>query len=368
MAERILCVTNVALDTPGGRADALKTRVETLEKHGFKVDFFLIEKPYESFNPLKLHQFKKTVLKEGYKLVWSMNNPFALHIPPLLMKMAGYDFKWIAEFRDPIYLNPDPSKNKVKCIYKRIEKEIINYSDLVVLLRGIQIDEIDLTKEYGKEVLKKTVFLPYVGFTRPIYSYPNQNRFVITYAGSFYENWIEPYTFLEAFSEFVKKERIDPHKIVVRFFGDWNPKYTKYVEKLGISDYVEVFGWVKKDVLTKYFEDTTLFLYIGGALPENRKNVSIKIWDYLKFGKPVLVLADESFLVRSFIRGYKLGYVSSYEYPNDIERTLKKIFEDWHKNKFVKSYRKSVKYISKLKRTTHDIEFVHACISLITGL
>ncbi len=360
--EKILCVTNVTLDSPGGRAEALKTRVKTLERYGFTVDFFLIKKPYNSFNPVILHNFKKIVKKGEYRLVWSMNNPFTLHIPPLLLKMAGYDFKWLAEFRDPIYLNPDPKKFKI--VYRLVEEKIFQKADAVVIIDGSQADTIDYVKEYGGDIVDKIHVLPYCGsdFNKcKDTEYEYGPLFKILYAGSFYKGWIEPITFFKGFRIFIDSYNIPPDRVQVNFFGDWKKEFSKIINELKLDDFIATHGWKRRSELEPFFRESNLFLHIAGSNEKNMKNISYKVWDYLCYAKPILALSDKDFDITEFILKNRFGYVAEYNNPREISKQLWKAFCEYGTEAVIKRVKKIIKNRKKFSRDIHDESFVRVC-------
>jgi glycosyltransferase involved in cell wall biosynthesis len=357
--KKIVCVTNVGLDEPGGRAAALKTRFETLEKDGWIVDQLILKNHHNVF--LKTFELKRKIIN-GFKLVWSMNNPFTLHLPPLILKKAGYDFKWIAEFRDPIYLNPDPKKFRM--VYRIVEKEIVSESDAVVIVLGMQVDKIDFLKIYNRELNGKIFVLPFAGL-EDICSDPSPCKktmpFTITYAGSFYKDWIEPLSFLVGFNKFVGKLNLKDEDVQVRFIGDWDEEYSKKVKKLNLQGYIKIKRWMNKKDIIPLFMNSHLFLYIGGSKTENKKNVSLKIWDYLCYARPIFALCKEDYVVKDFILKNRFGYVADYDDPKDISEKLIQAFLDFKTEKVHKSIKKLLQNRRRFDRKRHDDVFVQIC-------
>ncbi|WP_456467704.1 hypothetical protein [Archaeoglobus sp.] len=358
--KKILCVTNVGLDEPGGRASALKTRFEALEKGEWTVDQLIVKNHHNVFP--KTFELKRKIVNEGYKLVWSINNPFTLHLPPLILKKAGYEFKWIAEFRDPIYLNPDPKKFRM--VYRIVEKEIVSNSDAVVTVLGTQVDKIDFLKIYSRELDEKIFVLPFAGLEDTCSDPPQCKKtipFTITYAGSFYKDWIEPFSFLVGFNKFVKKLKLKDRDVQVRFIGDWYKEYSREVKRLNLQNYIEVKEWMNKKGLISFFINSHLFLYIGGSKTENKKNVSLKVWDYLCYARPIFALCKEDYVVKDFILKNRFGYVADYDDPEDISEKLIQAFLDFETEKVQKTIKKLLRNRRKFDRRRHDEVFVRVC-------
>ncbi len=363
--KKILCLTNVGIDDVGGRSRALRTRLDLLEKHDWEVEIFLIKRYYQSLT--KIFDFKRKIL--DFEIVWSMNNPLTLHLPPLLLKRLGYNFKWIAEFRDPIYYNPDIKNNFVRELYGRIEFEIVRYSDLIVLTKGLQVSHIFFAKRYGTDVLEKIRVLPYAGIeTTDLVSSSKKSkkdvRFTILYAGSFYKDWIEPITFFKSLYHFIKKLNLSEKDIKVIFYGDWDPKYTDTVSKLSISKFIEYKGWVKKEDLMPIMQNADLLLYIGGNKYINRKNISMKIWDYMSTGNPILALCKPYYELWQFIKCNNLGLVADYDDYLDISSKLELAYKMHENNQLKKLKKKILRNKMRYTRYNHDKNFVMICEEL----
>ncbi len=358
--KKMLCVTNVRLDDVKGRSYALKSRLELFERHGWEVEFFVLKHYHDSINRLGI--FKKKVTQENFRFVWSMNNPFTLHLPPLFLKKLGVGFVWIAEFRDPMYLNPDPKK--LKFIYRIIEKEVIREADFIVIPTGMQADLLDYMREYGLKTLDKFLVLPFAGLDNERCANMKYNiklPFIITYAGSFYKDWIEPLTFLYGFKIYIEQVGLPPDHIQVYFFGDWNRRYEIKVRELKLKKYIKVWGWLKRSDLAQHFQNSDLFLHIAGSLPLNKKNISFKIWDYLCFARPILALCGKDYIISEFILKNKFGYVADYNDPEDVAEKLLQAHSDFETGEIHKIIRVLLQNRRKFDRKYHDEVFVQLC-------
>ncbi len=358
MEKKMLCVTNVELDDPGGRSHALRSRLKFLDKHDWEVEFFVLKHYHESIS--KLWRFRNRVVRD-IRFVWSMNNPFTLHLPPLFLKKIGINFIWVAEFRDPIYLNPDPKK--LKSIYKVVDMEVIKRADCLVVPKGMQADLIDYSKEYGIN-LDKFFSLPFAGINDEKcsdISYSSTPPFTITYAGSFYKGWIEPLTFLDGFRRFVNESNLTPENVQVKFFGDWREEYWAKVKEFGLERYVRVMGWVRRPELGVHLRRSHLFLHIAGSSASNRKNVSYKFWDYLCHAKPILALCGGDFTIKDIILKNNFGYVADYDDPKDIAQKLSQAYSDFESEKANKIIRKLIRNRKKFSRYHHDDTFAQIC-------
>jgi glycosyltransferase involved in cell wall biosynthesis len=238
------------------------------------------------------------------------------------------DVPWIAEFRDPLVevpsLDPGKDSRSIK-IRKTAEKMVVKYADQIVWGDGIQIEDGYFKETYPKVTSKKFYKLPFQGFELEKFQNAgtkNFDEFTITYAGSFYEGWREPYRFLDGVSAYLEEEGDD---IRVQFYGDWNQDYQTYVEEKNLEDIVVTHDRVTHDQIIPVLKGSDILLYLGGDDPDNRLNVPSKVYDYIGARKPILTVVDSSFRVADVIRDNELGVVADPAEQQEIADSIRRI-------------------------------------------
>jgi len=244
--------------------------------------------------------------------------------------MVGYilrqltDKPWIVEFRDPLWDKPgrNPEEPMIK-LRRRLESLLVHKATQVVWDDGIQIADDHFETMYPDIPTTRWFELPYIGYEKSRFDRADSHsfeRFTVTYAGSFYEDWIEPYTFLEGFSQLNF-----PRKFEV--FGDWTEDYQQTAEEAGIEDLISSYGWVKLRELIPTLKGSDVLLYIGGDDPDNAKNIPSKLYDYIGAQTPILAIVDQSFRVAELIEQYNLGLVVPPGDPDSVADALHKLRE-----------------------------------------
>jgi glycosyltransferase involved in cell wall biosynthesis len=320
----VLLVSNVGPGDSGGRAEKLVSRREFLAERGIDLVFGTVGEPYGKTALPSLVRLVRLARREDVDLVTSVSNPFHLQLLGFAVSTA-LGLPWIAEFRDPMVASPDRDPDALLTKAAGfVEWLTARAATRVVWGDGIQIDEDYFDRRYG--IGAKATKLPFHGFDPATFDdaetreYP---EFTVTYAGSFYEGWIEPYRFLEGLRAHVETHGaddadggVDGGDLRVQFYGDWNEEYQAAVEEAGLADVVSHHEFVPHEEIVPVLKGSDLVLYVGGDDPDNRLNVPSKIWDYVGARTPILAVVDPSFRVAELIEEYDLGLVVD---PDDTE-------------------------------------------------
>lgn len=319
---RVLLVSNVRPGDPGGRAEKFTSRSRDLQDHGIRTVFGTVPEPYvQTFLPSVLRLVKQG-RAEDVDLVTSVSNPFHLQVIGYLVSQL-LRVPWLVEFRDPMVTSPDRDPGTlVTRLANIVERLAVTQSDHVVWGDGIQVPDRYYSDRYPVDSDHVTK-LPFHGFDPAVFDGldPTEyDAFTITYAGSFYDGWIEPFEFLEGLSRYA--DGADP-ELRVQFYGDWNDDYQRAVREAGLDEFVETHEFVPHEEIVPVLKGSDVALYVGGVDPQNRYNVPSKIWDYVGARIPILAVVDPSFRVASLIEEYDLGIVADPHDPGEIRDAIR---------------------------------------------
>jgi len=255
----------------------------------------------------------------------SMSNPPHPNIVGLVVSFFT-STPWLYEIRDPLVTIPEIDETSVSGqIRKVLEAAAVQRAQQVVWLDGIQMEDDYLEETYGARVDPNWYKLPFLGYRASNFEDINSAQFepfTVTYAGSFYEGWVEPYSFLDGFAQFVEQWELSPKEAKFLVYGDWSKKYSQAVEERGLSAYVTTHDFVPHEELLPVLKGSDVVLYIGGENPQNRLSVPSKIWDYVGVQRPILAVADSEFRSAEFVKKERLGLVSNPSDVDDIAATL----------------------------------------------
>ena len=267
----------------------------------------------------------RTIFRKDVDVVHSVSNPFHLHLIALVLSFVSRR-PWIAEFRDPLVTNPDVDPESWQASARKlIESLVVRTADRVAWLNMIQLPEEYFEETYPSVPTERWVELPPVGYQKALFEgiqAKEFDEFTITYAGSFYEGWIEPYSFIDGVNRYVSRYGED---IQARFYGDWNEEYQAYVDDHGLDDVVKYEGRLPHEEIVPVLKGSDLLLYVGGVDRRNRRSISSKMWDYIGARSPVLAIADSAFRVHDFVDEYQIGISVTPENPDAIAEVIRSV-------------------------------------------
>jgi len=324
-----LLLTNRKITESGGRPEKLRTRKQLLEQYGWKLEFGYVPPPYALSVPRSIIELSVKMRSSNFDAIVAISNPPQLQIVGLALSELTRT-PLVSEFRDPLVqipeIDPDSISGRLRSL---LESAIVRRADQIVWIDGIQIADDNFDRKYGGAVPPKWYKLPFLGYE------PNNfdpveptsfDRFTVTYAGSFYEGWIEPYSFLKGFRQFIDEEDLDSDDARFLVYGDWSKEYDDAVADLGLTDYVDTNDFVPHDELVPILKGSDVLLYIGGDDPRNRRNVPSKIWDYLGARNPILAVVDSEFRSAEFVRSADVGLVADPSRPTEIASQLRSVY------------------------------------------
>lgn len=310
----VLLVSNRRLDENAGRAEKFATRKRLLRERGWELRVGYVE---PSVTGLPVGTLRCIQLARRADVVNSVSNPPHLQIAGAVAARAT-GTPWLAEFRDPLVENPGVAPESLAArARRRLERYVLTHADRVVWYDGIQLPDDYFAREYPDIPSDRYRQLPPIGFERETFDAITPERFdafTVTYAGSFYEGWIEPYTFLDGLGRFVTDG--DSGGVQALFYGDWNDDYKRAAREAGVVDHVDPRPFVPHEVVVAVMKGSDAVLYVGGDDPRNRLNLPSKLYDYIGCGRPILAIVDPTFRVAEVIRKHGFGIVVE---PGDAE-------------------------------------------------
>ncbi|WP_410764645.1 glycosyltransferase [Haloferax sp. DFSO60] len=325
--QKVLLLSDHRFSDPGGRAERFRTRAKHLEECGWQVELGYVSEPYVLRFPLEVIRLVRKARREKVDVVNSVNHPFHLHVIGFVVALLS-GAQWLVEFRDPMVTHPDIKDDVLLPLRRFVEWLSVHFSDKVVWGDGIQIPDNYYEETYAIPEGKVTR-LPFAGYNAEAFesaSTRQYNTFTVTYAGSFYEGWIEPYEFLAGIEQYVTQ--YDPEPFTVQFYGDWSSEYQREVEERGLERYIEVHDFVPHDEIIPVLKGSDVLVYLSGTETWNEQNVPSKIMDYIGAKRPILSISPDEFRVSKLIEEHQFGIVSDPTDPEDIADALDALRRD----------------------------------------
>jgi glycosyltransferase involved in cell wall biosynthesis len=324
----VLLITNVDPDGTGGRVGRLRARKRILREFGWEV----IVGHVSGTSPIELLQGTvrcvQLVRRHDINVVDSINNPLELHAVGWLTSTTTQT-PWVAELLDSIETNTRvKSDRRSRWLRRRFEWFVLHCADRVVWVDGIQIPDGYFESKYPSVPTERYRKIGPIGYDPEKFERINAESFddfTITYAGSFYDDWIEPYDFLRGLRCFV--DRNPSNDLVVRFYGDWDDDHQEAAEELGVNEIVQPQGYVSHEQVISAMKGSDLLLAILGDDPDDELSLLSKTSEYIGARRPILCLVDTSFYLAETMESTGVGISVSPDNPKRIADAIECVYE-----------------------------------------
>ena len=228
-------------------------------------------------------------------LIYTTSGPYSDHFAGYFLKIRTR-LPWVADFRDEWSHNPVVWPDKSSLMYRiclQVERVICEYADRVVCVAppavenyvrlGVPRDKIAcITNGYDEE--------DFEGISPP----PRRNdRFTIVHNGFLYYDRT-PLTVLEAMAALIRRGDIPPDRLFLDIGRtDDDRRWKEKAAELGLTDMVQMDeGMPHRQSLLRTAAADMLLLVLGPT-PLYKNTCTGKLFEYLRFKKPILCLGPE---------------------------------------------------------------------------
>lgn len=313
----VLLLTNVPPEDNTGRAAKFATRQVMLAERGWNVHFAEVSPPYKTHLPgvRDLAHCYAQLSQHDIDVINSVSEPPQLHLAGyLLHNLTG--IPWLVEFRDPLYTKPGREQSSMMMrLRRRFEGFLLRHATQVIWDDGIQIPDDYFTETYPDVPSRRYHKLPFIGVNWSVFDRADQEEFknpTITYAGRWYDGWIEPDQFLQGLAAY--RSRDGAVDVETRIYGDWRERHQRAAVQTGVVDQLVTNGWIPHAEVVPKLKGSDVLLYVGGTDERNAINVPAKLYDYIGARRPILAIVDPDFRAAEVIHKYDLGFVA---HPDD---------------------------------------------------
>lgn len=253
-------------------------------------------------------KFLSSYLKEAkYDVVITNGTPHSVHLIALGLKKK-FEFKWIADFRDPWtkvdYFDKLKLTNWAENKHKKKEKKVLQQADLVTTVSPSWASDFISLGAKKVEVL-------YNGFDVDDFKgikKRSSSKIVVSHVGSFNEDRNkEP--FWKAIRELIDSKKLLPESLEIRLVGSTVASVKQFVEKHQLEAYVNFVGNVShKESLLEIVNADVLLLLLGDLSDKGR--IPSKVFEYMASGNGIFALCSETSDVGNIVKSLSNSVVT----------------------------------------------------------
>ncbi len=290
---------------------------------------------------------KRIIKQERIDAIYSSSPPYTCAVIARNVHRAT-GLPWIAGFRDPWtgFLSTPNRWFLPKKLDEYFERSCFREATRVeVAWRGILLD---LHKKYPAISVDKVSHLPN-GFDSadfPSTTYPRNEKFTITYAGSMY-GVRNPKTFLQAAANLIKTKQIDPMKICLKFIGRFGADVVEMFHEPVVAGCIETLPYLPHSEGIEHLMKSDALLLVVDEYAGGEEIVPGKVFEYIGSHRPIIGIAHEG-AVAELLRATGTGRVARNDDIPSIERIILEYYNDYLYNK--SSFSPDLKAIAQFER------------------
>lgn len=287
-------------------------------------------------------------------VIWSTYPIATAHLIGLTVsRLTG--IPWVADFRDPMMQEGQPSSRLNRIAHQFLEKMIIRHASRCVLVSRSALD--DYAQRYPNkdpeswQVIEngydESLFAPYDHLYNADKKWTLGTPIKMLHSGTLYSSGRNPLHFLEALKSLVEKNEIN---VEVIFRGCSNEeKVGEQISRLGLAHIVKMLPPISYDEAIKEIIESDVLLVFQGAV--FNKQIPAKIYEYIRAGRAILAMIDETGETARVLRDWDGTYITNIDSKERIEFSLLDLIDSLKFKKIIYSNLDEVKSLSRYAGT-----------------
>ncbi|NSW89403.1 MAG: glycosyltransferase family 4 protein [Firmicutes bacterium] len=318
---------------------------------------------------------EKAIENQNIRLIYTTSLPYSSHLMGIYLKKKYPQISWVADFRDEWTNNPyilDNPYNPVRMsIERKMEKNVLKTADCLITNTPVMLKNFIEKNSYIDNLKEKFFVIPN-GYDTDDFKHINikffssetkhekkgatlkNNKFTITYTGSFYGRR-KPDIFFSALAQLIGENRINKDKIYVKLIGNFKADQIKQLlEKHNLEGLVDILPYMDHDECIRNMAASDCLLLIEGSGPGAEAFYTGKVFEYMVTGRPILAIIPENGAAAQLIRETSTGLISDCSDLEAAKRNIEKLYTAWLKG--INVYFPNKGEIKKYERNTLTME------------
>lgn len=288
-----------------------------------------------------VHYLKNYIADNHIKTIITTGPPHSLHLIGRDLKKHLPKLRWFADFRDPWttigYHHKLMMTSKTKARHKRLEGEILNWADQIIVTSPSTRDEFAL-------ITSKPIAVITNGFdgdiSKPSSSALQDNSFVLGHFGSLLSDR-NPTILWESLSELIEENPAFRKALTVYLIGEVSEEIVNTIKKYKLNDYFVLMGYISKNQLSEYYAKVSSLLLIEIDSPITKAIIPGKIFEYLASKKPIIAIGPENGDASLIIKETASGTYFNYQQKTALKSHILELYT--HRDQVTESRNDAIK-------------------------
>jgi glycosyltransferase involved in cell wall biosynthesis len=273
---------------------------------------------------------------EKIDLIYSTSVPYSAHLMGSYLKQRFPHIPWVADFRDEWTNNPyllDNPHNKLRMwIEHKMERNVLKQADYLVTNTPVMMKNF-LKNNRDLDLEGRFCVIPN-GYDSEDFKYAvkpskKNERFIITYTGSFYGRR-KPDNFFQSLNELISEGKVNPTRIKLQLIGTFKTEYMEEIlKKYYLEEIVDVFSYMEHDKCIQYMSESDALLLIEGGGPGGEAFYTGKVFEYMAAGRPILANIPRNGAAAQLIKDTGTGLVSDFDDILNTRENILRLYDAW---------------------------------------
>jgi len=283
------------------------------------------------------------------------NFAHSMHLIAMNLKKK-FDFKWIADFRDPWtevdYYHLLKIGKIADAKHHSLEKKVVTSADTVLTVSNAWENDL-------KNIGAKNTKVITNGYDESDFNNLEQaadKYFSIVHIGSIFKER-NPYKLWKILGELVTTNTSFKEHLKIRLIGKTDFSVIEEIKKNNLDDYVDVIPYMSHNKIPREMKKARVLLLLISRFVASKGMIPGKVFEYLASQRPIVVLGNSKGDTARLINELNAGSSSEYEDEEEIKRIIISKFNSYLNN----TDYNNIKGIKKYNRKNLTKELAEIC-------
>lgn len=252
--------------------------------------------------------------------------PHSLHLIGMELKRR-FPIKWISDFRDPWtdidYFHQLPLTEKAIQKHKKLEKKVLQQSDVVIVIGKTMKDKFDK--------FNKNIHVISNGFDGDVTDSEKEldKKFSITHIGLMNADR-NPKILWEVLSEMISKNSEFAKDLEIKLIGEVAKEVKTHIADSKLEKMTQYINYVPHHKVMEYQRSTQVLLLAVNNVPSAKGIITGKIFEYLQAKRPIVAIAPKNGDLAEIINETKSGVIVGFNEKDELKKVILNLYQQYN--------------------------------------
>ncbi|TVZ51714.1 glycosyltransferase family 4 protein [Dokdonia sp. Hel_I_53] len=269
---------------------------------------------------------KKYIAEHQIEAIITTGPPHSLHLIGKGLKDWQPTLKWYADFRDPWttigYHDKLKMTTKTKATHKRLESEVLNIADHVIVTSpGTQ-------KEFGHLTSKPITVLTNGYDDRPPANHKKNSKFTLAHIGSLLSDR-NPQVLWKVLGALCDENADFKKNVSLQLVGKVSSEIIVSIQEAGLESILDLKGYVSHQKAQQYQVHASALVLIEINEEHTKGIIAGKIFEYLAAQRPIIAIGPRGADIEHILKTTEAGIFVDYDGFQKLKIEILELYTNW---------------------------------------